>query len=206
MTHGDAFPFHGVPAGGGGVEQHVDEVVVEQVHLIHVEQAAVGLGQQAGLKGAHAFAQGFLDVDGAAEAVFRCTEGQVHHRHLPRFGAQGFPLLHPLAHLTALQVGIAGRAVVGIAGDNVDVRQQISQGTDRGGFAGATVSHDHHAADARIDHVEKQGQLHLLLTDHRSEGEDPALPGCSHEQFSRRAQDCFTGCTVMTCGGVASAG
>ena len=179
---------------------YVDEV------NIYIKQTAVGLCEQTGLKGSYALAQGFLDVDGAAEAVFCCTEGEIHHRYLPWFGAQGFPLFHPLAYLTALEVGIASRAVVGIASDNVDVRQQISQGTDRGGFAGATVSHDHHAADARINHVEKQGQLHLLLTDHRSEGEDPALPGCSHEQFSRRAQDCFTGCTVMTCGGVASAG
>ena len=40
------------------------------------------LGQQARLEGPHALAEGLLDVDGAAEAVFRCTEGEVDHRHL----------------------------------------------------------------------------------------------------------------------------
>ena len=39
-----------VDAHGGGVEQHVGEVVVEQVDLVHVEDAAVGRGQQARLE------------------------------------------------------------------------------------------------------------------------------------------------------------
>ena len=46
----DPFALDPVDAGGGDVEQHVDEVVGEQVDLVDVEHAAVGRGQQAGLE------------------------------------------------------------------------------------------------------------------------------------------------------------
>ena len=44
----DAVALDEVLAGGGDVEQHVDEVVGEQVDLVDVEHAAVGRGEQAG--------------------------------------------------------------------------------------------------------------------------------------------------------------
>jgi len=45
---GDALPLHGVPAGGCGVQQHIHQVVVQQVDLVDVEDAAVGLGLRNG--------------------------------------------------------------------------------------------------------------------------------------------------------------
>ena len=44
----DAVALDDVLAGDGDVEQHVDEVVGEQVDLVDVEDAAVGGGEQAG--------------------------------------------------------------------------------------------------------------------------------------------------------------
>ena len=89
-------------------------------------------------------------------------------------------MLGALAHLAALQVGVAGGAVVGIARHHLDLRQKVGQGPDGGGFARAPVPHDHHPADAGVDHVEQQRQFHLLLPDDGGEGEDPALPGWRH--------------------------
>ena len=43
---GDAVALDPVDAGGGGVQQHVDEVVVEQVHLVDVQHPAVRAGEQ----------------------------------------------------------------------------------------------------------------------------------------------------------------
>ena len=45
VAHADPFPLHGVPARRSRVEQHVHQVVVEQIHLIDVKQAAIGFGQ-----------------------------------------------------------------------------------------------------------------------------------------------------------------
>ena len=38
-------------AGSGGGQNNIDKVVVQQIDLIHIEQAAVGAGQQTGLDG-----------------------------------------------------------------------------------------------------------------------------------------------------------
>ena len=216
VAHADAFPFDRVPAGGRRIQQYVDQVVVEQVDFIDIQKTAIRLGQQAGLEGPHAFAKGLFDVDGAAKPVFSGPQGQVHHRHLALFTHQGFTRLGPLAHLGALQVWIAGGAVVGIARHHLDFRQQVGEGPDGGGFARAPIPHDHHAADAGIDDVEQQRQLHLLLADDGREGEDPALPGLTHGAAVGGTPDCFTGAgsgaggatgsRLSTWGGVASAG
>ena len=50
MVHGDAVALHGHAAHRGGVEQQVHDVVVQEVDLVHVEQAAVGAREQARLE------------------------------------------------------------------------------------------------------------------------------------------------------------
>ena len=77
-------------------------MVVKQIDLIDVEQAAVGLGQQAWLECTNSFAEGLLDVDGAAETIFSGTERQIHHRDLSRLSGQAFTMFNALAHVTAL--------------------------------------------------------------------------------------------------------
>jgi hypothetical protein len=57
--------------------------------------------------------------------------------------------------------------------------QQIGEGADGGGLAGAAVSHDHDASDLGVNHVEDERQLHLLLAHDGAEGEDG--PGGSLE-------------------------
>ena len=84
-------------------------------------------------------------------------------------------MFQALPHVTALQIRIGWRAVVGIARHHLNAGQQVCKRSDRGGFARAAVSHDHHAADARVDHVEQQRQLHLFLADDGGEGKDSAL-------------------------------
>ena len=180
-------------------------MIVEEVHLIHIEQAAVGLGQEAWFKGPHALAEGFFNINRSAESIFCGAEGKVHHRHLPRFCGHAFVADQPFAHLAALQVWVCSGAVVGVSSHDINVGEKVRQRTDRGGFSRPTVAHDHHAADAWVDHVEEKRQLHLLLTDHRSKRENPALPWCRHSDLFSR-ENCFTGCTVSTWGGVASAG
>ena len=65
----DALALHDVPSHRGGVEQHVDDVIVEQVHLVHVEDAAVGVGEEARLEAPLAELDGGLGVDGPDDAI-----------------------------------------------------------------------------------------------------------------------------------------
>ncbi len=50
MADADAVALDPVVAARGGVEEYVHEMVVEQIHLVHVEDAAVRAGEQAGVE------------------------------------------------------------------------------------------------------------------------------------------------------------
>lgn len=73
---GNAITFHLVHAAGGHVEQQVHQVIGQQVHLIHVEHTAVGLGQHTGREAHAAFAEGGVEVEGADDALFAGAQGQ----------------------------------------------------------------------------------------------------------------------------------
>mmetsp|Transcript_5543 Transcript_5543/g.12269 ORF Transcript_5543/g.12269 Transcript_5543/m.12269 type:complete len:319 (+) Transcript_5543:639-1595(+) len=108
VADGDTLTLHSVPAGGGRVQQHVHQVVVQQVDLVHVQDAAVGLGQQAGLKGLHTLSQSLLNVNGTAHTVLSGTQGQLDQGSL---GLSNWQLLAiPVAHqgIWAHELGIIG--------------------------------------------------------------------------------------------------
>ena len=61
-------------------------MVVEQVHLIDVEDAPVGGGDEAGLEDPVAGLDGFLDIERTHQPVFGGAHGQVHDRYLSDHG------------------------------------------------------------------------------------------------------------------------
>src|SRR5713226_8022393 len=63
VRHGDALALDRIHAHRRRVQQYVDDVVVEQVHLIDVEDVAVGLGEDARLKASRALLQRRFEVD-----------------------------------------------------------------------------------------------------------------------------------------------
>ena len=79
---GDAVALDVHPSHRRGVEQHVDQMIVQQVHLVDVEHATVCAGQQPGRKRMLAVAQHALQVQGADDAVFGCAQ-----RHFDQTGA-----------------------------------------------------------------------------------------------------------------------
>mmetsp|Transcript_3249 Transcript_3249/g.8788 ORF Transcript_3249/g.8788 Transcript_3249/m.8788 type:complete len:265 (-) Transcript_3249:179-973(-) len=120
---GDAFALHGVGAAGGAVQHDVHQGVIQEIDLIHVQDAAIGLGQQPGLVRLLPLLQRRLDVDGAAHPVLRGTQRQLHQRrpHAPHpqlpagaLGGEG---------LGAHQARVRGRRVEGVALHHLDVRQ-----------------------------------------------------------------------------------
>ena len=44
MGERDAFAFHHVNAHGGRVEQNIHDVIIEQIHLVDIEQSSIGVG------------------------------------------------------------------------------------------------------------------------------------------------------------------
>ena len=82
----DAVALDGRAAHRGGVEQQVDEVVVQQVDLVDVQDPAVGAGEQAGLVLRLALRQRALEVQRAEHAVLGGADGQLDQADRPGLG------------------------------------------------------------------------------------------------------------------------
>jgi hypothetical protein len=122
VRHRDSLALDRVLSHGGGVEEHVDDVIVEQVHLVDVEDVAVRLGEDAGLELLLTALDCGLDVDRADDAILGGVDGQFHDTHLTAAPRQRLPALHPHGALGALQVGIIGWAAVAAVGHDVKPR------------------------------------------------------------------------------------
>jgi len=147
-------------------------VIVEQVDLIHVQQAAVGGGENPWLESLLAGFQRALDVQRADDAVFCRADGQFHHAREAAAHGQGIAIGDPLAAGVAHTAAIVGVAVVQAIGDDVNLRQQRSQSAGRGGLGRAALAPNQHAANERVHRVEDQRPLHRLLVDDGREWED----------------------------------
>ena len=75
MRHRHALALDGVLTHRRGVEEDVDDVVVEEVHLIDVEDVAVRFGEHARLELFLAALDRCLDIDRADNAVLGCVDG-----------------------------------------------------------------------------------------------------------------------------------
>ena len=91
MGEGNAFTFHDVNTHGSRIEQHVHDVIVEQIYFVDIKQSAVGIGKHACLEMALAFLDGLFDIQRTDNAVFRGRDRQVYERCGPAVKGQGFP-------------------------------------------------------------------------------------------------------------------
>ena len=81
MADAQALALDHVLPGCRDVEEEVDKVVLQQVHLVDIEEAPIGAGKQPGLEGAHPRGQRALEIERADDAVLGRPERQVDHRH-----------------------------------------------------------------------------------------------------------------------------
>ena len=146
-------------------------MVLQKVHLVDVEEAAVGAGQQARLERLLAADQRALQVERADHAVLGGAERQVHDRN-----RRGPPLRRVIARAALLAPRGRGVRVAAVAATGVDLhrRQQGGERADGGRFAGAAVAEHQDAADRGIDGGDEETELHLLLAHDGGEREDGA--------------------------------
>ena len=132
MADRDPLSLDGVDSPGRRVEHDVDEAVVQKVDFVHIQNAAVGPGQQPGLVGLDPLSQRLFDVDGAADAVLGRAEGELDQRRLD-LGRRERRLLSGLDAVEGPgphpgQVG--GVGVEGVVLDDVDLREELCDGAD----------------------------------------------------------------------------
>ena len=80
VTVRDPVALHVYPPHRGGVEQYVDQVVVQQIDLVDIEHTAVRARQQARRERVLAVAQDLLQVQRADDAVLGGTDRQLDQR------------------------------------------------------------------------------------------------------------------------------
>ena len=138
-----------------GVEQQVDEVVVQQVDLVDVQDPAVRLGEQPGLVVRLAGGQGALEVQRAEHPVLGGTDRQLDepHRTLLDLGARD----------------LARVAVERVVGGDLDRRQDSGEGAHDRRLGGALLAAHQHTADRGRDRRQHQGQRHVPGLDDRRE-------------------------------------
>ncbi len=160
-----AFPLDVVHAQGRRVKQQVDKVIMQQVHLVDVEQAAVRRGEQPGLECGDPLGQRPLDVQRPGQPVLGGADRQL--------GQPGGPpqpgRLVRVRAVRAARVGSGGVAGEPAAGHDVRGRQQRGQAADHGRLRGALLAPDQHAADGRRHGVEQQCELEVSHPDDRGE-------------------------------------
>jgi len=164
----DAVALDGVDAVRGRVEDHVDEVVVEQVDLVDVEDAAVRAGQQArievGLAGQRVF-----DGEGADDAVSSRTERKRDERNRSRLDREVVGVA--FAALIALQIGVVGRTAVRTVGDGPLLGEEIHECPNSGRLRGSLLADDQGPVEAVVGRDGQQHALQFVLSDDRRKGE-----------------------------------
>ena len=172
VADGDTLAFHVVASHGGGVEEDIDQMVVEEVNLVDIEDSPVGGGDQAGLETLGAGLDGGLDIQGTDQAVLGGADGKVNDADLMVGG-----LGHSGLSVTVLAEALAEVrwAAIGATLDHGNLGKEGGEGADGGGLGGAFFTSDKDAADLRVDGIEQEGPFHGLLPDDGGEGE-PGFP------------------------------
>lgn len=70
MLMGNAVALHDIDATGGHIEQHVDQMVRQQIDLVYIKHITVRLRQQTRCKAYRAVLQRLLDIQAADQLLF----------------------------------------------------------------------------------------------------------------------------------------
>jgi hypothetical protein len=172
MGDADAVALDAVLAGGRGVQQHVHEVIVQQVHLVDVQQPPVGAGEQSGVEGGLA-GQRVRDRERPDDAL---SGGPQRERH-ERDGTGLDGKRRPLATRLALSGPVVGRTAIRAVGDGPLIGQEIRQPPDERRFGRPLLAGDEQAIEAVVDRDGEKRLLQPFLADDRAERRGNAFHG-----------------------------
>ena len=105
------------------IEQQVDQMILEEVHLVDIEETAIGAGEQAWLERLHALAQSAFEIERADQSILADTERQIDHRH----GRFGRLLPTRFAALGATRGSGFGRAAIAAAFQHRHIGQELGE-------------------------------------------------------------------------------
>ena len=123
MRIGNALALHGVDAHRRRVEQDVDDVILAQVYLVHIEDVAVRCGENARLELFLPLENRRLNVERPRDAILRRVYGQLHDAHGARLFGELFPL-RDFFHAVGAKRSARRRTSIATAAHGMQRRQQ----------------------------------------------------------------------------------
>ena len=163
---GDSLSLDGVDAHRSRIQQHVHNVVIQQVDLIHIQDISVCRRQDSGLKFLFAVLERVLHVQRSNHSILGGADRQVDNSHPP----DGYFLLRLLTARLTPEGRVIRVTAKAAACDFPSFSQHLCQSADCGGFCRSLLSANQHAAQGRIDDIQYQCPLHLLLSHDSAEG------------------------------------
>jgi len=158
----DPVAFDRVDTAGRRIEQNIDQVVVEQIDLVDIEDAAISRCEQARVELGVA-GHRILDRQRADNAVAGRPKRQRDQRHLSCLDGKIIAIAG--ATVLALASWVVGSTAVGTAGDSLLFGQQIDEGAHGGRFRGAFLAGDDRAAEVVVGRSEQQHLFEIVLAD-----------------------------------------
>ncbi len=185
------FPLDRAPVAGGRVQDVVDQMIGQEIDLIHVEDVPVGRAEDAHLHLALARMEQGLDVDAADQTVFRAAQREIDDHHPPVPGGKGRCTgwsagrtgirtrvrirteIQSLATQRTKTLLTSGIAVEGAAVDRRILGKQIDHRVHDHALSRALRPADEEAADLGIHDVGQIDRLERVLAHHRAERKMP---------------------------------
>src|SRR5216683_748933 len=147
-------------------------MVVEEVDLIDIEDVAVRLGQDARLEATLAALDRRLDVDRPDHPILRGVDRQLDDAHAALAARQCLPAGQPVLAFRAKRLGRVRIAAVEAVRDDAQLGKEAGERSHGGRLPRAFLASDQNATDRRMDGVQNEGKLHLVLADDGAEGID----------------------------------
>ena len=169
MTNAEPLSLDDIFAGGRDIEQKVDDVILEQIHLVDIEKAAMSPRQQPRLEPGLAGHESAFEIERTGHAILGGAERQVDDRNRSGPLAQR-PLQQRFRAGFAMGCRFGGIAAVEAVDRHLHGGKYGGQGADGGRLAGSAIAEHQHPADSGIDGRQRQGQLHLVLGDDGRKG------------------------------------
>jgi hypothetical protein len=174
MADGNALAFDYVAARRRRVKQDVYYVIIEQIHFVDVEEAAIGARQQSGFERLHSLNQRALDIERPAHPILRCSKWQIDNRNRATHTVQLAVARQFGGAVFAQLVHSIGVAAVRAALNLPDWRKQIGQCANGGRLTRPAMTHNDDTTDVRVNDAQQQREFHLLLADDPRERIDDA--------------------------------
>src|SRR5918995_721936 len=181
VPHAHTFALNVVHTHRGHVEKEVHEVVGEQIHLVHVQNAPVRRREQTRLEGLPPLRGRLLNNGPPPHPLRAGPPGRLDEPYRPRLSGRTLRV----RTRRALGVGIRGVTRIGTTGDDLDPRQQLGQRPYRGGLGRPLLTAHEHAPDLGRDGVDEQGQLQVVLAHDGGERVEGHACSSSIPSFSR---------------------